>query len=321
MGRRSIVMAVVAAFAVVAAGCGATPGGPASPVATRPPPGATGPSAGCGTTTQGPVTDAADTVSVDGVVRRYTITVPPEHVVGTTAPVPLVLDFHGLLEGWAGTHPFATQFSAKAGAEGFAVAYPIGSDDGIYWDVSLQEANPDLRFVDALVDRLETSMCIDRSRLYITGLSYGAFMTSMLMCMRANTFAAAAPVAGIRNPCTATERRVPFVTFHGTSDPILPYPAYAAVPQAIATKYGCVDEPSTTTLRPDPDPSTHGPIIRTVWDCGAVGSAVESYRIGGGGHSWPGSQFFSWIGGIVGPTASSIDATDVIWDFFGQHHL
>ena len=47
----------------------------------------------------------------------------------------------------------------------------------------------------------------------------------------------------------------------------------------------------------------------------------EFYRIGGGGHSWPGSWFFTLIGFIVGPTATSINATDIIWDFFDKHHL
>ncbi len=307
--------AVAGLAALVLAGCTPPP-----LVTTDPPPGVTGPSAGCGVTTQGPVTDRAATVAVDGGHRRYSFTVPPTHVPGTTTPIPLVLDFHGLLEGWAGTHPFATQFSEEARAEGFAVAYPIGQGNGVYWDVSLAEGNPDLHFVDALVAKFESTMCIDRSRVYVTGLSFGAAMTSMLMCMRSNTFAAAAPVAGIQDRCTVTDRKVPFVTFHGTSDPILPYAAYADTPQAIATKYGCTG-PSSTVLQPDPDPATHGPITRFTWDCAAVGSAAEFYRIGGGGHSWPGSTFFGWIRPIVGATATSLDATDVIWRFFTRFHL
>jgi polyhydroxybutyrate depolymerase len=313
-GRTLTMMAVVAATLVVV---GCVPGPPA---ATDPPPGATGPSAGCGVTAQGPVTDVARTIAVDGRTRRYTMTVPPAHSAGTDSPIPLVFDFHGLLEGAAGTHPFATQFSPTASSEGFAVVYPIGSNDGVLWDIVPQESNPDLQFIDTLLASLEESLCIDRSRVYVTGLSYGAFMTSMLMCMRANTFAAAAPVAGIRDLCTATERSVPFVTFHGTADWILPFELFGDTPQALATKYGCGD-PTTATLLPAPDPATGGAITRTAWDCSAVGSAAESYRIEGGGHSWPGSWFFGLIGFIVGPTATSLDATDVIWDFFTEHHL
>jgi polyhydroxybutyrate depolymerase len=319
VGKKSVVTTVAACVAVlVLASC--APPQPAL-VTTNPPPGATGPSPGCGVTTRGPVTDHAESVRVGNTGRRYTITIPPNHVAGTSTPIPLVFDFHGFLEGAAGTHPFATQFSPKADANGFAVAFPIGSDNGIDWDVSLQESNPDLQFVDTLLSTLENTMCIDRSRVYVTGLSYGGFMTSMLMCMRPNTFAAAAPVSGIRNLCTATARKVPFVTFHGTADPILPYSAFADTPPAIATKYGCAEPPTVITLQPDPDPGTGGAITKTTWDCSAVDSAAEFYIIGGGGHSWPGSLFFRLIPAIVGPTATSINATDIIWAFFTRHHL
>lgn len=290
-------------------------------VTTRPPAGATGASPGCGTTTRGPVTDHEESVAVGRTKRRVIVTIPPAHRPGTTTPIPLVLDFHGLIEGRVRTHPLATQFSALARAKGFAVADPIGGDDGIGWNVSLQEDNPDLRFVDAVVARLESTMCIDRSRIYATGLSYGAAVTSMLMCMRPNTFAAAAPVAGIMNLCTRTERNVPVVTFHGTADPILLWAGYADTPRAIARKYGCDPTPTVTTHQPAPDPATHEPITLSSWTCGGVPGEVEFYRIEGGGHSWPGSAFFGAISGIVGPTATSLDATRVIWDFFERHHL
>jgi len=311
--RRRSLIAIVSYMVVALSAC--------APPVTQPPPGATGPSDGCGTTVEGPGTERSGALVVDGVERFYTITVPPNHVSGTTTPVPLVLDFHGLLEGTLRTHPIATQFSAKATANGFAVAFPIGQNNGFNWDFSARESNPDLRFVDALVAHLGTTMCIDRSRMYVTGLSNGAAFTSMLMCMRTNTFAAAAPVAGVMDLCAATDRDMPLVTFHGTADPILPYSGFADVPRAIASKYACDDPPTVQTLEPDPDPSTNGPITLTNWDCGGDRSKVESYVIGGGGHSWPGSFFFQLIGFVVGPTATSIDATDVIWDFFSRHHL
>ncbi|MFN8053547.1 MAG: prolyl oligopeptidase family serine peptidase [Acidimicrobiales bacterium] len=318
MNIRTVSIALAVAALVGTVAC-APP--PLPLVTTNPPAGATGPSSGCGTTTRGPVSDDPETVVVDGASRRFTLTIPPNHQPGSTTPIPLVLDFHGLIEGLAGTHPFATQFSEKARQQGFAVADPIGGGDGVYWDVSLQEDNPDLHFVDTLVAQLERTMCIDRSRLYVTGLSFGAAMTSMLMCMRSNTFAAAAPVAGIMNLCTATSRNVPVVTFHGTADPILLFDGYVNTPQTIATKYGCDMPPTVTTHQPSPDPATGGPITLTSWNCHGVKDAVEFYRIDGGGHSWPGSAFFGLIGFIVGPTATSLDATSVIWDFFARHHL
>ena len=285
------------------------------------PPGATGASDGCGITTRGAVTDRSETIWVDGAGRRYVITVPPVHVPGATDPVPLVLDFHGLIEGMVGTHPLATQFGALAQTEGFVVASPIGSNGGFDWDVFPQESNGDLRFIDRLVERLENTLCIDRSRIYITGLSYGAAMTSMLMCMRPNTFAAAAPVAGLSNLCGATERSVPFVSFHGTADPILPFGWFVDAPQDAADTYGCEHEPTSTVVGPNPDPVTWGPITHHVWDCSDVGTSAEFYVICGGGHTWPASEFFAGIEFIVGRTTMELDATEVIWEFFSRHSL
>ncbi|MEI2700553.1 MAG: PHB depolymerase family esterase [Microthrixaceae bacterium] len=308
------VLTVVVSLAVLSVGC-------AAPVQPNPPVAPTGPSPGCGTTSRGGVVERSESVDVGRARRRYVITVPPQHRPGTTDPVPLVLDLHGLIEGMVGTHPFATQFSATAVAEGFAVVFPIGSNGGFNWDVSLSEGNPDLRYIDALLEHLGDTMCVDRSRVYVTGLSNGAALTSMLMCMRPNTFAAAAPVAGILAMCAPTGRRVPFVTFHGTADAILPYALFAATPRVMASRYGCDDSPVVETLHPDPDPVTRGSITRTTWDCTSAGSAAESYVIDRGGHSWPGSEFFGWVSGIVGPTATSLDATPVIWEFFRRHRL
>ena len=41
----------------------------------------------------------------------------------------------------------------------------------------------------------------------------------------------------------------------------------------------------------------------------------------GGGHSWPGSEFSQAIENVVGPTTTSIDANEVMWDFFQAHRL
>ena len=45
----------------------------------------------------------------------------------------------------------------------------------------------------------------------------------------------------------------------------------------------------------------------------------ERYEIAIGGHSWPGSEFSAGIDDVVGPTTFSIDADQVMWDFFVAH--
>jgi polyhydroxybutyrate depolymerase len=259
------------------------------------------------------VTDKAGTVAVGATSRRYTWSASDR-----SGPKPLVIDFHGLLEGLAGVHPTMTQFTPKALREGFVVAYPVGESAGVNWN--LASDGPSITFVDQLIAQIKADACIDAKRIYATGLSFGAFMTSSMMCYRSDVFAAAAPVAGIMNPADCNPaRKIPVVTFHGTADPILPFSGFANTPQAWATRYGCGDRTTTTVV--ESDATTRQPIFKDTWNCESQGTAVEFYRVQGGGHAWPGSAFSTSIGSIVGQTPTSINATDIIWDFFTRFSL
>src|ERR1019366_7076467 len=92
-----------------------------------------------------------------------------------------------------------------------------------HWDTTTQgPGNADLAFVDAMLQQVESSLCIDTSRVYASGFSDGSFMVSLVACTMSNRFAAIAAVSGLElpSPCPTT-RRVPIITFHGTADPIL----------------------------------------------------------------------------------------------------
>lgn len=52
-----------------------------------------------------------------------------------------------------------------------------------------------------------------------------------------------------------------------------------------------------------------------------AGAEAELYRVDGGGHSWPGSEFLADAEAEVGPTTMSISADEIMWDFFEQHPL
>ena len=303
--------AVIVALAVCAAGLTAC--------TTFPTPGPAPTGDGCDLPATA-VSDRPASLRVGNSVRHYTWSSSDR-----PGPKPLVIDIHGLLEGvFVGVHPEMSQYTPKAHAEGFVVAYPIGENDGLNWE--LGEDTPSLRFIDQLLVQLRSDACIDPTRIYVTGLSYGATMTTQLMCYRSEVFAAAAPVAGLLRPdnagvvnpgrCNPT-RRIPVVTFHGEADPILAFDYFAPSPQAWATRYGC--GPKTTTTEVASDPVTRRPIFKDTWAC--EDTAVESWRIAGGGHAWPGSAFSTAIVGIVGLTPTSIDATDISWEFFERFSL
>jgi polyhydroxybutyrate depolymerase len=305
--------------------------------AQRVPPGAV-PSAGCKQASTAKVTSKRESLKVSGAARSYLLTTPAAH----QTPAPLVVDFHGYGEGDV-TESLTTQFGALGQQKGFVVVFPEGRGNPIAWDTSTRPGNPDVHFVTELLRHLETTECIDEARIYATGLSQGAFMTSTVACVLSQRFAAVTPVAGVQLslPCP-TSRPVPILAFHGTADPILHFnggiglqvltddlhahphplpklpkarlngPGYPASVKAWAAKDGCAASPTDTR------PSAH--VIHRVYSCPA-GTAVEFDIIIGGGHTWPGSAVSAEISPFVGHTTMEINATDTIWAFFQRFHL
>ena len=293
------------------------------------------PSSGCGAGTAA----AADLERHDVDPGRYYLLSAPD---GVTAdePLPVVVDFHGLLEG-AQIHSQMSQFGPYAAEQGFLAVFPHGSGEPVKWQVDLDRAgNADLVFVDALLDELEAERCVDRSRVYATGLSYGAIMSSTIGCTMTDRFAAIAPVDGLTLPdgC-APDRAVPVLTFHGTVDPILLFnggvanlsgllggeddeveppeadldgEGYPATAAAWAEQNGCSGDPIDTDLTAS--------VIERTWDCPADAPVVFEIMVGAG-HTWPGSDFSKSIESIVGPTDDTIDGTDLIWRFFQRFQL
>lgn len=295
-------------------------------------------STGCGTSTAAPVSGERRTLT--GSDRWYLLTVPPAHD-GIT-PLPLVLDFHGLSEG-AEVHARTSEIGTYAEAHDFVAVLPNGTGSPVRWAVDPDRtANADLVFVDQLLDQLETDLCLDTSRVYATGLSNGALLSSTIACTMADRFAAVAPVAGIAAPerCEPS-RPVPVIAFHGTADPILlfnggvgsrlsdvlsgqpqdeaPLPeadldgtGYPASAAAWAERNGCSSDHVDSQRTPS--------IIERSWDCPEDATVLFDIMVGGG-HSWPGSEFMNSIPAIVGPTDMSVDGTDVIWRFFQRFAL
>jgi polyhydroxybutyrate depolymerase len=295
-------------------------------------------SAGCGTSTTRAVTSERRTVTGPEGERWYLLTTPEGHD-GRT-PLPLVIDYHGLAEG-AEVHTRMSSYGELARREGFVVAVPQGQGAVPGWRFTTTEDNPDLAFTDAVLDQLESELCIDTSRVYAAGLSNGAFMASAVACTRPERFAAIAPVAGVMHvdPCDPG-RPVPVMAFHGTADPILLFnggigdlagplsgrtPTTGAVPppdlegpgypEAVrewARTNGCGPTPTETRVT--------DAVLHRVYAC-PEGGDVEFYVIEGGGHSWPGSEFNRSIERFTGPTNMDLDATALSWEFFRRFRL
>src|ERR1700722_4439066 len=137
---------------------------------------------------------------------------------------------------------------------------------------------------------MEQRYCLDARRVYATGFSGGARITSQLACDASNTFAAVAPVSGLRHPTSCpTTRPVPILAFHGTADPVDPYGGHGeaywtySVPQA-AQDWSMQDKcsPIASTTRPQ-----SGVTLTRYQGCKG-NAVVDLYSITGEGHEWPG---------------------------------
>lgn len=184
------------------------------------------PSLGCEGGTLGESVDHVD-LEFDGLQRSYELHVPPNYD-GTT-PLPLVVNFHGLTSFGTQQQGFS-EMDATADERGFIVAYPNGIDNswnaGMCCPTAADDNIDDVGFARAVVEDLGGRGCIDRARVYATGMSNGGFLSHRLACEAADMFAAAAPVAGMLLLDSAEcqpSRPISIIHFHGTADTIVGY--------------------------------------------------------------------------------------------------
>jgi polyhydroxybutyrate depolymerase len=324
-------LAIVAVTALTLAGCGNKTNGTAPSVTPTSVANVSGGS-GCGT----PATPGSQTLSITvaGHARVVIVHIPTTY--SDSVKAPLVLNMHGSASSAAAQEAF-TGMDATSDTDGFIVAYPqalIPDDTGFDWNIPgvpliggravPAGSADDVSFLVDLVGILEHRYCIDSARVYATGFSGGARISSQLACDASGTFAAVAPVSGLRRPtpCPAT-RAVPIISFHGTSDPVDPYLGHGqpywtySVPQA-ATYWASQDGCSATAQTSSPVAT----VTLTEYAGCRDGAVVELYTISGEGHEWPGGPHLRRaLTRVLGPQSAAVDADSLIWAFFAAHPM
>ncbi|MBE0609582.1 MAG: hypothetical protein IH609_09390, partial [Dehalococcoidia bacterium] len=106
-----------------------------------------------------------------GMGRTYVLYVPPGY--DGTAPLPLVLNFHGLGSNGA-EQQFYSGLVPVAEREGFLVASPDGINRAWLWNPGVN----DIAFAKDLVAEISRLVCVDADRVYATGMSNGGFMSA-----------------------------------------------------------------------------------------------------------------------------------------------
>ena len=259
--------------------------------------------------------DFNDTIESGGLTRKYILHIPASY--NGSPAVPLVLAFHGYA---MPADLFATyhRFAELADAKGFIVVTPWGTGEPLYWNARAGAKDPDdVAFVNDLLAKLDSSLCVDPARTYVAGYSLGGGMAELLACAMPDRVAAVGLVAAVSIACGA---KAPVIGFFGTEDPLVPYEGAASANpndnsppirptiSAWARNLGCDGLP--TISRPATDVE-----LSTFHNCFAGDSEALLYTVIGGGHTWPGAH----LDLPVGITSKSVDATALMWDFFAAH--
>jgi polyhydroxybutyrate depolymerase len=171
----------------------------------------------------------------------------------------------------------------------------------------------DVAFVSQVLDRVTTDLPIDKTRIFIAGVSAGGFMAYRLACELSGRIAGMASVAGamLVDSCHPA-RPVSILEMHGTDDSNVPYdggavfngaasPSVAAVMQSWATLDGCAGNPTQ---------SQSGITKTSAWKGCKAGTTVRLDTVVGGHHTW--------FGSTIDPVPGEPSANATIWTFFSS---
>lgn len=267
-----------------------------------------------------------------GTERTYVVRIPSSLPAGR---VPLVIVLHG-----GGGNAFIaermTGFTEKANREGFIVVYPDGSGRRgtslLTWNArhccgyAMENDVDDVGFIRALIDKLVADGRVDASRVYVTGMSNGGMLSHRLGSELSDRIAAIAPVVGgVFGDEPLPARPVPALMINGLQDRMIPYEggltagrfgdAWDGTPLKAVLEQGTYWARSNR-CEGSPAAQDHGRFTTYTHRC-PPGSAVRIYVVNDMGHAWPGGQPGTRR---ADKPSDAINATDVIWSFFREHH-
>lgn len=209
--------------------------------------------AGCGLAAPG---NGRKTINVNGSSREYILRVPDNY--DPNQPYRLVMAYHWLggnadqvANGGGGgstEDPFYGLWDLADNSTIFVA--PEGLDAG--WANS---GDRDIAFTDAMLDLLFDELCIDTTRIFATGFSYGAGMSYALACARADVFRGVALYAGAQlSGCSGGNTPIAYFHVHGLVDSVLSVAQGRQLRDRYVGVNGCTPQ---NPPEPSPNSGTH----------------------------------------------------------------
>lgn len=212
-------------------------------------------SAGCGKTPT--LTSGTKTIQSNGKSRSYIIRIPDNY--DNTKPYKLVFANH-----WMGgnkedvdtgrtvTTNVWSYYGLKAldTAKTTIFVAPDGNQCGTW-------CKDDEKFIDDMYNLFRGDLCIDESRVFATGFSFGAIFTYSLACDRPNIFRAVAALAAASNiGCSSGSTPVAYFAEVGMSDPLCTPALGRTCRDTFVSRNGCT-KPASIPEWSSADGKTH----------------------------------------------------------------
>lgn len=162
----------------------------------------------------------------------------------------------------------------------------------------------DVAFTVAIIDKVQSELCIDRTRIYAAGFSNGGGFVAYLSCRISDRIAAYAVAAGAFYKPEGTcvpPKPTPIINVHGDQDPQVPY--FGSLPRELPPVESWIRDRAVTNNCNKPTEIRTVTETTTAWNSCDNGTKVQNIRINGGGHAW----------GQV--------SNEYIWEFLNQFTL
>jgi len=208
-------------------------------------------SSGCGsvnTTSPCGTKGTTCSLSVSGTDRKYYVQLPKSY--SASMPYRLIFQFHP----WGGTAEQAlTMYGLNSGLSDSIFVTPQGLDAGGNGPGWANTDGQDIAFTKAMLADVEGKYCIDTTRIFSVGFSYGGMMSFAVGCEMSGTFRAIAPMSGALYSDPGCKGNGPHVAMwgsHGLSDTVVPIDNGRSARDKILAQNHC----GTTTTPVDPSP-------------------------------------------------------------------